>query len=236
MILKKLFNKLFVAKAWKAEWLKELNDTLNEAQAGLPANVVVVVTRESDMYAEVLYLLSFAGLIIGSLLALMFQSTSIGTQDLISLPLLSFAAGSTLYHFRRFFLSRIAPRAVREKVLAKAKSTFLDHSQTLKGKLVLFFFSEVEREAVILASPDLQTIVSSGDLRKLLLHLSRNYNSKDPLKALGPALMELGRVLKGQLGSGSNESFVRSFKSLLGPSDRELNPIIPIIKGNKDIN
>ena len=217
--------------------MAELNSTLHEAQAGLPANVVVVVTRESDMYAEVLYLLSFAGLIFGSVAALIFRFSMHTAGDLISLPLMGFAAGSTLYHFRRFFLGKIAPRAVREKVVLRAKATFLDQSQAVKGKLVLFFFSEIEREAVLLASPEFDMIVTSRELKKLLHKLSTDYNSREPLKALAPALIELGAVLKTFLGTNTTaEEYLRRITALVGASDREITPVIPVIKGSKDIN
>jgi uncharacterized membrane protein len=237
MLFKRLFRRFFGTKPWKQQWLDELNTTLHEAQAGLPANVVVIVTRESDMYAEVLFLLSFLGLIAGSIAAIFLKTELLSPEDLISLPLMGFAAGSTLYHFRRFFLSRLAPKSIREKVLAKAKALFLDQIHNVKGKLVLFYFSEVEREAVILASPEMDTIYGSADLKRLLHNLSQNYQNKDPLKALGPALRQLGEVLKIHLGSGAaGENFVRSFRSLLGPSDVPNEKIIPILKGNNDIN
>lgn len=234
--MKKFFKSFFASPAWKKEWVDELNSTLHEAQEGLPANVVVVVTRESDMYAEVLYLLSFLGLILGSVGALLFKSYFENVNDLISLPVMGFAVGSTLYHFRRFFLSRLAPRAIREKVLLRAKASFLDQAHVVKGRLVLFFFSELEREPVILASPDIDSLVATSELRKLLAALAADYDPKKPLKALGPALVELGGLLKIQLGTGSEERFVRSFQSLVGPSDMQKNIIIPIINGSDDIN
>jgi hypothetical protein len=225
---------------WKPEWKKELIEVLNRTQKGLPVSVVVVVSKESDLYSEVLFLLSFAGLTLGLICGYLAQQF-LGIVDVLTFPIFGFSLGSTLFVFRRFFISKIAPRAIRERVSARAKAIFFDHDQRLQGKLVVLYVSEMEREVWFLVSPTLVSKTPPEDIRKILSKLVAQYDSRSPMKELSPALVSLGKILKSSYGvaeGGEVESvppFVGSAVSQL-PSDRNFLLPVPVLKGNKDIN
>lgn len=229
--MKPFVERLLGIVPWKREWQEALSLSLQKAQDGLPVNMVVVVARESDLYAEVLFLLSFAGLALG---------VSLGSWMNLdpSLPaLVGFAVGSTLFAFRRFFISRAAPRAIRDRVANRAKALFFDHEQHLKSRVFLVYLSELEREAIFLASPDLTEKVPSREVRAILSKLVQKYESKNPIVALEPALVALGGVLKAHFGTTDEPPSGRKRPLLyVVASDRPVLPQIPVLKGSKDIN
>ncbi len=235
-------KRLLGSAPWKKEWQQELSSSLKEAQQGIPLNLVVIIARESDLYSEVLFILSFLGLTLGSFAAFFLKSYSFATDELISFPVIGFALGATLYSFRRLFISRIAPRAVREKVTEKAKGQFFDHLQSMKQRLVLIYVSEIEREAFMFSSPDISSLIPSKEIQRSLSKLVINYSLAKPLLTLRPALLEIGQVLRSSFGTVVSEADLTKKNSpepiFMGASDKK--PIklehVHMLKGNKDIN
>ncbi len=223
---------------WKKQWQDQLSQTLEEAQKGLSVNMVVAIAAESDFYAEVLFILSFIGLCLGCLSAFLFRHSIESTTDLILYPLAGFAIGASCFQFRHFYLHKFAPRAVRERVAGRAKSMFFDHSQALKGRLALLYFSELEKEVLLLTTPDLLKDIPAEALQKLLSKIIQNYESNNPLKTLRPSLLELGSLLRqylGPLAEGEMPTEVR-VPIYVGATDKTNYLKVPILKGNKDIN
>ena len=235
-----LFKKIFGLTPWKPEWQEELTRALHEAQKGLAVNMVVIIARESDIYAEILFIFGFLGLGIGSLLAWALESTVKNVDDLLILPLAGFAVGATLYTFRRFYITKLAPRAVRERVAQKAKSQFFDHHQHLKSRLALIYFSELEREALFCASPEIMQELPANDIKDALTGLLKSYNAKDPLVALKPCLQSLGNSIRRTLKANTDDASAMPRTPnpvFIGASDRPAPKLqIPLLKGNKDVN
>lgn len=233
-------KKFLGQSTWKKEWQAELSSTLQEAQRGLNVHMVVAIALESDFYAEVLFILSFLGLSIGGALALLLRDSISSPTDLMLFPVMGFAIGASLFQFRHFYLHQFAPRAVRERVALKAKGLFYDHSQNLKGRLAVLYFSELEREVLFVTSPDLLNEVPQKDLQVTLTTLIQSYQRKNPLAALRPALLRLGELLKSSLGAAEDTTFVPDALAkplYLGASDQGLTHLkVPILKGSKDIN
>ena len=221
---------------WKPEWHESLSKSLNEAQRGLGVNMVVVIARESDLYAEILFLLSFFGLSLGAACAYLLKGT-LSVDDLLILPMTGFALGATVYSFRRAYLFRIAPKAVNERVSSKAKMQFYEHLQHVKRQLTLLDFSEMESRAVFCTSPDIPDSLPREPIDQILGKLSQDYDAADPLKALTPALLELGEYLRRHLGTmeGGIVQQVAPSPIYVGATDRNMTRI-PLLKGNKDIN
>lgn len=237
--MKAFLRKLLGQHTWKKEWQEALSLSLREAQQGLNLNMVVAVAAESDFYAELLYILSFIGICLGTLLSFFLRDQISSPSDFLLIPLLGFAIGSSLFQFRHLFLSRVAPRATRERVAARAKSLFFDHSQNLKGRVVLLYFSEMEHEVLLVASPGLLETVPENEMQKPLSKLIREYSRKDPLKSVQPCLEELGKLLRMHLVSSPDESQIpREFLGpiYIGSSDKRDFLKVPILKGSKDIN
>lgn len=233
--MKVFFQKLLGATPWKKEWQEALTHALEQAQKGLGVSMIVVIARESDLYAEALFLLSFLGLAIGSGLAHLGLNHWV-SKDLISLPVLGFALGSTLFAFRRFFINKIAPRAIRDRVAGRAKSLFFDHDQHLKGKLALLYFSELEKEALFLSSPELADKTPAKEVQEILSRLITRYDAKSPMASLGPAIAELGDVLRIHYDSEHDTPIIVGSPLYVGASDRPLPFQVPILKGSKDVN
>ena len=231
--MKAIFEKILGVTPWKKEWQDELSTTLSHAQRGLGVNMVVVIARESDLYAEVLFLLSFAGLVVGAATA-HFCRDFVEGSDLVMFPILGFALGSTLFAFRRFFINRLAPRAIRDRVSGRAKALFFDHYQHLKGRLALLYFSELECEALFLASPELSESTPGKEIQRALSLLIMDYKHKNPMASLGPAITALGELLRAHYGSGDAEGNREPI--YVGASDRLLPFQVPILKGSKDLN
>lgn len=225
---------------WSETWQKELANTVQEAQAGLAINMVVVVTHESDIYAELLFILSFFGMSVGALLAYFLKSSGLKSDELLAFPLAGFALGATVYTFRKFYIHKIAARAVRERVTTRAKAQFFDYQAQMDGSLTLTYFSELEREVLFLTSPEINNSLPQPEIQELLATLLKNYDERLPMKALGPCLRNIGKTLrqsvpeKAKTKTNPTRATSRYF---LGASDRPSQPLtIPIIKGNKDIN
>jgi len=225
---------------WSAEWQNKLREEVETAQQGLAVNMVVVVTKESDIYAEILFILTFLGMSFGSLLAFFLRSSQFPFEDLLALPLAGFALGASLFTIRKFFLHKIATKAVKERVANRAKALFFDHQSHMEGSLVLTYFSELEREVLFLTSPEITSKIPQKEIASHLEELLKSYDVKDPLKSLGPCLSKLGQSLRDHL---PKEARSKSFSSratsqyFLGASDRRSLPLqAPLIKGNKDIN
>jgi len=151
-------------------------------------------------------------------------------------PMAGFAAGSLLFAFRALFLHRFAPRAVRERVAARAKSQFYDHEQHLQGHVILLYLSEMEEEALLLSSSELtQRLSEVPELPRLLSRLVKGYSRKRPLENLEPALRNLGEVLRMRLGDVGERAPARG-AVFVAASDTESQLKIPLLKGSKDIN
>jgi hypothetical protein len=227
-------KRLFGIVLWKKEWQEELSEALGEAQRGLNATIVVIIARESDLYAELLFLLSFFGLGLGSLIGYFVGESSGDPRDALLFALLGFAAGSTIFSLRRLFLGRILPLVVRQRVMLKAKAHFFDHNQQIRGPMALLYVSEMEREAAFLGSPELVSGVSTRDVQENLARLTDEYNRREPLKSLRPCLVMLGDLLKRGIENVVNQG---EAPFLVAASDRPTTgaPII-ILKGTKDIN
>lgn len=235
--MRKFIERCLGIQPWKREWQDDLTRTLSDTQKGLGVSMVVVIARESDLYAELLYLLSFLGLAVGVAAASWTRARWGVSSDQAALPLLGFALGSTLFAFRRFFLNRVAPRAIRERVSGRAKALFYDHYQQLKGRLVLLYLSEMEREALFVTSPDLTEKTPAKEIRRILTELIARYSQKNPMETLRPALFSLGELLRMHYGAAEGSAPVLVQPVYLGASDRALNTqIVPILKGSKDIN
>ncbi len=236
--MRKFIERCLGIQPWKKEWQADLTRTLSDTQKGLGVSMVVVIARESDLYAELLYLLSFLGLAVGVGAASWLRSHSGVSADQAALPLLGFALGSTLFAFRRFFLNRVAPRAIRERVSGRAKALFYDHYQQLKGRLVLLYLSEMEREALFVTSPDLTEKTPAKEIRRILSELIASYSQKNPMQTLRPTLLTLGELLRVHYGAAADGgSPVLVHPVYLGASDRVMQAdVVPILKGSKDIN
>jgi len=236
----KWFQRLFGITPWKQEWQKELSETLQKAQRGLNANMVVVVARESDIYSEVLFILSFLGLTLGAITSYFLQDILGNFEEALLIPLAGFSAGATIYSFRRYFLNRLAPRAVKERVMQKAKSQFYDHYSHLQQRLALIYISEIEKEALFLCSPDLEKIIPKNEIQKLLSQMLHGYKFASPLESLKPGLEKIGDSLRAS-GLGvplmTTSPLIPKGQLYITASDRQpAFPEAPIIKGNKDIN
>jgi hypothetical protein len=237
--MRRFMEKVLGVTQWRKEWQEDLSTTLSAAQKGLSVSMVVVIARESDLYSEVLYLFSFIGLSVGFVSAFIAEQSFGMKSDLLMLPLLGFAMGSTLFAFRGRFISRVAPKAIRDRVAHRAKSLFFDHYQHLKGKLALLYFSELEREALFLTSPELVEKTPSKEIQALLSKLIVNYNPQDPMLALRPALTSLGQLLRLHYGEATPDAPVQDQPRspiYVGASDLPQPFQIPILKGNKDVN
>lgn len=240
IFLKRVLRNWLGTAPWKKEWQVELSDCLREAQHGIPVNLVVIIARESDLYSEVLFLLSFLGLTLGSLLAFGLKSFGFPIEDLLLMPVIGFSLGATVYSWRRLFITKMAPRAVRERVTEKAKGQFFDHLQSMKQRLSLIYVSEVEKEAFMFSSPDISPQIPSQNIQAALSKLVINYSMSKPLVALRPAILEIGSLLRASFHT--TESNLPPAKST-GPifmqaSDKKplVEKHVHMLKGSKDIN
>ena len=224
-------------RIWKNEWQDALSEALKKAQDHLSLNLVVVVAKESDLYTEILYFLSFLGLIVGTLFAFWLQSHPNTTlPDPLVFPILGYTAGSLAHVARRFFLKRSFARLARIKVSIKAQSYFVDYMNRLPGRVALLYFSETEQVAAFITDPELQEKLPHDDLEILLGRLERNYVSKNPIIALEPALENLSIMLKSyapELDASPKRSVTPPI--YVGASDIQ-NRVVPVLRGNKDIN
>ncbi|MEO5667073.1 MAG: hypothetical protein ABIR96_03350 [Bdellovibrionota bacterium] len=224
-------------RIWKSQWQSSLSDALKKAQDNLSLNLVVVVARESDLYTEILYFLSFLGLLVGTVFA--FYVRSVGDPNLpdpLVFPLLGYTAGSLAHVARRYFLKHWFQRLARIKVYVKAQGYFVDYTHRLPGRVALLYLSETEQVAALITNPDVQEKLPHGDLEELLGRLERNYRAKDPLHALEPALENLSILLKSyapELDSSPKRSVTPPI--YVGASDYQRR-MIPVLRSNKDIN
>jgi len=235
--VKRLLAWLSGTRIWKAEWQNALSDSLKKAQDNLSLNLVVVVARESDLYTEILYFLSFLGLAVGTLFAF-YVRTVAGSElpDPLVFPLLGYTAGSLAHVGRRYFLKRWFARLARIKVFVKAQGYFVDYTHRLPGRVALLYVSETEQVAALITSPDVQEKLPIEDLEELLHRLERNYRAKNPLLALEPALENLSILLKSyapELDASPKRSVTPPI--YVGASDYQKR-MIPVLRGNKDIN
>ncbi len=197
----------------------------------------MVVARESDLYTEILYFLSFLGLAVGTGLA--FWVRSLGDSQLpdpLVFPLLGYTAGSLAHVGRRYFLKHWFSRLARLKVYVKAQGYFVDYTHRLPGRVALLYVSETEAVAALVTHPEVHDKLPQGDLDKLLGRLERNYRASRPLESLGPALENLSILLKSyapELDASPRRSVTPPL--YVGASDYHQR-VIPILRGNKDIN
>ena len=235
--MKRFLDWLSGTRIWKAEWQDALSESLKEAQDNLSLNLVVVVARESDLYTEILYFLSFLGLGVGTLFAFYVRSlTGSELPDPLVFPLLGYTSGSLAHVGRRYFLKHGFARLARLKVYVKAQSYFVDYTHRLPGRVALLYFSETEQVAAFITNPDVQDKLPQDDLELLLGRLERNYVAKTPLTALKPALENLSILLKSyapELDASPKRSVTPPI--YVGASDFQRR-MIPVLRGNKDIN
>ncbi len=230
-------RRLLGVHPWKKQWQEDLTQALHEAQARLKTSLVVIVARESDLYSELLFILSFLGMSLGTGLSLWLEPEAALWRDLLLLPMMGFAAGTTLYAFRRLYLHRLAPKAIRDRVGVRAKAQFFDHRMNNQGSLGLLYLSEVESEALFLADPDILEALPREKVQQILNQLVREYDSKSPLKSLRPALLALGEALRTHAPFLMGESTQRLAPVYLSVTDAKPNDLsVPILKGTRDIN
>lgn len=241
-------NSLLGTKPWRKEWRDELSQSLGEAQKSVRASMVVIIARESDIYSELLFVFSFLGLSLGALLGWVFKSYFARPEDLLIIPLALYSLGTSIYALRRFYVGKIIPGSVKHRVFEKAKSHFFDSHVVLKERLALIYISEIEKEALLLCSPDIQDLVPKEKIHLALMKLTKSYSLKAPMVSLRPCLFEIAEILKQALNArdGENTGFVPNPKGVDGKgsavkfvsaSDRPPKPLaIPILKGPKDIN
>lgn len=235
--MKKLLAWLDGSRTWKYEWQEALSEQLKTAQQDLNMSVVVVVARESDLYTEILYFLSFLGLGVGTVAAFWIRSAgnSLLFPDPLIFPLMGYTVGSLFHVGRRYFLKRWFVRLARAKVYAKADAYFLDYLHKLQGKIALLYFSETEALSALIANPEIQEKLPRGDITKILRKLELSYSARNPLEALTPALENISILLQSY--APNLDSAPKNFAPPLyvGASDKKIK-LIPILKGNKDIN
>jgi len=236
--MKKSIRRFLGQNPWKKEWQDGLSNTLEETQQGVNANMVVAIAVESDFYAEVLFILSFVGLALGTIAGFLCRGVIDNPNDLILFPATGFAIGASCFQFRHFYLHRFAPKALRERVAARAKAMFFDHSHNMKGRVVLLYFSELEREVLLVSDPEMLKEIPSEDLRKHLSKLIRDYSANNPLISLRPCLIELGNLLRIYLGPSKEGEMLTEIRVpiYLGATDKTDYLKVPILKGSKDIN
>lgn len=228
----RLFNPV---NRWKLGWQDALSKVLQEAQSNIDASMIVVVAKESDLYSEVLFLLCFAGLSLGTFVGFVVEHQVTQPSDMMFFPLAGFALGALAFNFRGYFLRRVAPKAVRERVAFRAKSVFFDHTQNREGPMILLYLSELEREVLFLTSPEILQQVSDHSVQRTLSTLAQRYDCKNPLASLEPAIRDLGQQLNITLGKNSTKANPMSV--FIGPTDMKTNPMpVRILKGSKDIN
>jgi hypothetical protein len=231
------WKRWFEARAWRKEWQDGLSQTLHTAQKDLNLNMVVVVARESDLYAEILYTVSFVGFVLGlaGAIAWKFFAPEVGAE-LLLLPVLGFTAGSLAHTSRERLLRTAFHRLAEEKAQLKAKAYFFEHSQQLKGRLVLLYLSETEHIAQFLGSQSIVSVLPYADVFALLKKLERDYTRSQPLASLKPCIEDLGDLLRKHFQEPDNET-VKHFAPPLfvGATDRDIR-VVPILKGSKDIN
>lgn len=200
-------------------------------------SVVVVVARESDLYTEILYFLSFLGLAVGTVIGFWARTQAPAEllPDPLVFPLLGYTVGSLFHVGRRYFLKRWFVRLARAKVYAKADAYFLDYLHKLQGKVALLYFSETEALSALIANPEVQDKLPRADITKILRKLELSYNPQRPLDSLGPALDHISILLQSY--APDLESAPKNFAPPLyvGASDKKIK-LVPILKGNKDIN
>ncbi len=240
-----MINRLFLwlssylgpRKTWKKEWQNQLAKTLEKAQAPLGLNFVVVIARESDLYTEILYFVSFVGLLVGT--ALGFVARYFGGQDWpdpLFFPLLGYTSGSLLHLGRKFFLRRAFTSLAQKKVTSRAQSYFFDYSNQIQDRVAMLYFSEAERIATFLTSPSIEDKVPKKEILQTLLHLEARYSEKTPLASLVPTLENISILLQSHIPElGSNTSKLATPPLFVGPSDHARN-FVPVLKGSKDVN
>lgn len=222
---------------WKPEWQEGLSKKLQDTQRGLNTSLVVIVARESDLYTEILFLFSALGFGLGMLVSIFLEGFVEQPTDILLPPIAGFTLGATLYAARHWYIHWLAPRAVRQRVLQKAKSQFFDHSQNLKSKIFLLYLSEMEREALVLTSPEIQDAIPQESLQRVLGRLLTAYSEQDPLVALNPCLNQVGELLRQSSLYEINQKEVpasRAFFVVAGDKKPQLT--VPVLKANKDIN
>ncbi|NCN41736.1 hypothetical protein GW916_10875 [bacterium] len=224
-------------KTWKKEWQDELAKALETAQAPLSLNFVVVIAAESDLYTEILYFVSFLGLLIGT--ALGFAVRSFGGAewpDPLFFPLLGYTSGSLLHIFRKQFLRKTFSTLAEKKVHSKAQSYFVDYSNQIHGSVAMLYLSETERLAVFLASPGIDDKLPKKEILQALMRLESNYTKKAPLESLLPAIENITILLRSHIPELDPTVAKAATPPLfVGPSDQAKH-FVPVLKGNKDIN
>ena len=230
---------------WKTEWRDELSKSLQEAQKNVRANMVVIIARESDIYTELLFVFSFLGLSIGALVAWALRNYFTRAEDLLIIPLALYSLGTSIYALRRFYISRLIPSAVKHRVNEKAKAHFFESHVVLKNHLALLYVSEIEREAILLCSPDIQELVPKDAIHHALVKMVAHYSLTNPLVAIKPGLIEIAEILKtalnAQLSEKPHSTEAAGGKGrgviFVSASDRAPKPLaVPVLKGNKDVN
>lgn len=224
-------------KIWKKELQDQLAEKLEAAQKELSVNFVVVIARESDLYTEILYFVSFIGLIIGT--ALGFAVRFWGDEnwpDPLFFPLLGYTSGSLLHIARKSFLRKAFHSLANKKVLQKSQSYFVEYSNQIPGNVAMLYFSEVERLAVFLTSPLIEDKLPQKEIQLTLNKLELAYSEKTPLEGLDPAIENISILLRSHIPElDESPEKIAMPPIFVGPSD-QARRYVPVLKGNKDIN
>jgi len=222
---------------WKDSWRKDLERSVEELQSKTKIRVAVIVARESDTYSELLFLVSFLGLSLGILISLILSNSFDPQLDILAFPVLGFSAGVMTYQFRSLYISKLAPKAIKNRISLKAKSFFFDYSYKSNIPLCLIYISEMEKQSYFLALPETFTKLGLAE-KEILSSLSRlilNYKLEDPIPAIAACIYELEKVLSIAFPPTKNSK--EALKAYLQmPSDSPIELPTVILKGNSDIN
>ncbi len=222
---------------WKKEWQERLSHLLESATQRLRINLVFVVAEESDPYSELLFLFSFIGVAMGSLAGLIFKVFQIDPGvDLYVFPLLGFTAFGMLHLKKSRWLRGRFQSLAEKRVALKARSYFYDY-QSSQTPVLLIYLSESEQLVEILKSPDLNTDLTDEKRAALIAGFLSTFEKNNPL----PAVEKLLDQIIGILSPVVKELHVSEGETGFSPpvfvpaSDFDIR-VVPILKGNKDIN
>jgi hypothetical protein len=225
---------------WKKDWQDRLSALLEKATTRLKINVVFVVAEESDPYSELLFLFSFVGVTVGSFIGLAFKVLSIDAGiDLYVFPLLGFTMFGLLHVKKNIWLRTRFRNLAQKRVNLKARSFFYDYCANSSAPMVLIYLSESEVLLDILRSPELKDVLHEERTKALIKEFLAEFKIDNPIVAieklidqiinmLTPAVQEF-HIDENEDGGGfSPPVFVPA-------SDFDIR-VVPILKGNKDVN
>lgn len=237
-----MFKKYLKSKQWKPEWKDRLAETLQELQKDTELRFVLVVAEESDLYTELLYFLSFLGLLTASILAFALENLSFAQKfaayfpDLWALPLIGYTAGSLLHFFRSHFLRGPFRQLAKKKVFSRAQNYFLEHMQEGEtAPLSLLYFSASESRAALVSSQSIERVLPKAPVKAILRKLENDYSPSDPSIALIEAIRSLISTIKNHVPSSPTKAGARSGFVLVKASDHDRS-FVPILDGGDGVN